>query len=53
MPGDGEQEICMKVLTLVADLCYRDIVGNENCLYFIYYKRERSQLCFTGTSVYR
>lgn len=53
MPGDREQEICMKVLTLVAYLCYRGIVENKNCLYFIYYKGERSKPRYTETSVYR
>ncbi|XP_075044174.1 synaptotagmin-9 isoform X1 [Mixophyes fleayi] len=41
MPGDREQEICMKALKLVATLCNSGIVENENCLDFIFYGNER------------
>ncbi|XP_040265199.1 synaptotagmin-9 [Bufo bufo] len=43
MPGDREQDICMKALSLVADLCSSGIVENENCLDFIYYRIDRAR----------
>ncbi|KAM4018459.1 synaptotagmin-9 [Anomaloglossus baeobatrachus] len=43
MSGDREQDICMKALSLVADLCSSGILENENCLDFIYYRIDKTR----------
>ncbi|OCT83811.1 synaptotagmin-9 isoform X1 [Xenopus laevis] len=43
MPGDREQELCLKAVQLLADLCYSGIVEDDSCLDFIYYLRDRAR----------
>ncbi|XP_029438447.1 synaptotagmin-9 isoform X2 [Rhinatrema bivittatum] len=42
MPADGKEEICLKALELLAELCANGTLEHESCRDFLYFLRDRA-----------
>lgn len=49
MPTEREDEICVKALELLSELCSRGEVHDDNCLDFIYYFRDLARPRYADT----